>query len=88
MISVRKRLPADWKIDYAIVCSTHNHSTPDLMGLWGPTVLRTGVNARYREQVIQSAAEAMGAAVTSLQPTRISSHEILTKPDNSICAMV
>ena len=81
VISVRKRLAADWKIDYAIVCSTHNHSTPDLMGLWGPTVLRTGVNARYREQVIQSAAEAMGAAVTSLQPTRISSHEILTKPD-------
>ena len=33
VIRVRKRIAADWKIDYAIVCSTHNHSTPDLMGL-------------------------------------------------------
>jgi len=81
VISVRQRLPADWKIDYAIVCSTHNHSTPDLMGLWGPSFLRTGVNSRYRELVIQSAAEAMGAAVQSLQPARLSSHEIVTKPD-------
>ncbi len=80
VISVRKRLAVDWKIDYAIVCSTHNHSTPDLMGLWGPSFLRTGVNDRYREHVIQSAAEAMGAAIRSLQPTRLSSHEIPANP--------
>jgi hypothetical protein len=35
VISVRKRLAKEWKLDYTIVCSTHNHTTPDLIGL-GP----------------------------------------------------
>ena len=52
VVAVRKRIPADLKVDYTIVCSTHNHSTPDLLGLWGPDPLHSGVNPRYREQVI------------------------------------
>lgn len=80
VIRVREQLHRDWKIDYAIVCSTHNHSTPDLMGLWGQSYLRTGVNDRYRQQVIAAAAKAFGLAVESLQPTRLAVHEIPTKP--------
>lgn len=36
VVAVRQRIAADFKIDYTVVCSTHNHSTPDLLGLWGP----------------------------------------------------
>jgi len=76
VVAVRRACDAEWKLDYAIVCSTHNHSTPDLMGLWGPSPLRSGVDQRYREQVIAAAARALGDAVTALQPTRVAFHEI------------
>jgi len=44
VIAVRQRLGAHLKIDYTIICATHNHSTPDLLGLWGPSYLQSGVN--------------------------------------------
>lgn len=78
VINVRQRLDPAWKVDYAIVCSTHNHSTPDLMGLWGPTLLRTGVDPSYLEQVQEAAKQAIGNAVASLEPARVAFHEITT----------
>ena len=77
---VRSRLAADWKISYTIVCSTHNHSTPDLMGLWGPSPLRTGVDPVYREQVIQACVASISNAVSNLQPALVAFHEIPTDP--------
>jgi hypothetical protein len=76
VVRVRRRLAPDWKLDYAIVCSTHNHSTPDLMGLWGPNYLRTGVNGSYLELVRSACVLALGSAVSNLEPVRISFHEI------------
>ena len=76
VVKVRRRLAAEWKVDYAVVCSTHNHSTPDLMGLWGPNPLRSGVDARYKEQVIAACVSALGGAVTNLQPAQFALHEI------------
>jgi hypothetical protein len=76
VVRMRQRLLADWKLDYAVVCSTHNHSTPDLMGLWGPHPLRSGVDPRYREQVIAACVTAFGGAVSNLQPARLAVHEI------------
>jgi hypothetical protein len=76
VVEVRRRLAAEWKLDYVVVCSTHNHSTPDLMGLWGPSPLRTGVDPRYKEQVTAACATALGGAVTNLQPARLATHEI------------
>jgi hypothetical protein len=76
VIEVRRRLEGAWRLDYAMVCSTHNHSTPDLMGLWGPHPLKSGVDAQYREQVITAASHALGQAAESLKPARMAVHEI------------
>lgn len=45
VIAVRRRLAVGFKLDYTVVCATHNHSTPDLrfirkVSSWmiGPTV--------------------------------------------------
>lgn len=84
VIEVRKRMYPLSKIDYAIVCSTHNHSTPDLMGLWGPDYLHTGVDALYRINVIAAAAKALDRAAAALQPARVAFHEIPTKPDGLV----
>ena len=84
VIDVRRKLPADARLDYSVVCSTHNHNTPDLMGLWGKNPFQTGVDARYRQQVIDNAAAALVLAVSNLQPARVAIHEIPTKPDGLV----
>ncbi|HAB19639.1 MAG TPA: hypothetical protein DCE44_24800, partial [Verrucomicrobiales bacterium] len=80
VIRVRKRLPTEFGLDYTVVCATHNHSTPDLMGLWGPTISRSGVNPDYRERVINSSVEALRTAVGALQPAAMSLHELKVDP--------
>ncbi len=84
VLKVRRRLDPAWRIQYAIVCTTHNHSTPDLMGLWGPDLLHTGVNPRYQEQVIAASVKALGDAVAALEPARVAFHEIRTPPDGLV----
>ena len=76
VIDVRKRLYPLSKIDYAIVTSTHNHSTPDLMGLWGRDYWHTGVDDLYQVNVVSAAAKALDRAAAALQPARMAVHEI------------
>ena len=83
-VAVRRGCAPEWKLDYTTVCSTHNHSTPDLMGLWGADVLHTGVDPRYRQQVIAAATKALGDAIAALQPARVAFHEIATPTDGLV----
>jgi len=80
VITLRQSLPADLKLDYVTLCSTHNHSTPDLMGLWGPDILHSGIDPEYRDRVIRDAGVAIVDAVKALQPVRLTAHEITTLP--------
>ena len=80
VIRVRQAIPADWKLDYVVVCSTHNHSTPDLMGLWGPSPLQSGVDPAYKLQVIHGTRDALGLAIMNLTPARMAAHEIAVDP--------
>jgi hypothetical protein len=84
VIAVRRACSAEWKLDYVVVCALHNHSTPDLMGLWGPSPLRSGVDPRYRQQVIAASAKALGEAAGTLQPARLALHEIATPPEGLV----
>lgn len=70
VIDVRKRLPAELGIDYAIISSTHTHSAPDLLGLWGPGRFTSGVDPDYLELVRSSSVEAIRVATERLQPAR------------------
>jgi hypothetical protein len=70
VVSLRSLAEAPNELDYVAVASTHNHSAPDLMGLWGPSPTRTGVDPAYREQVIRSAAQALHDAATAMAPAR------------------
>ena len=76
VIRVRRAISPQSGIAYAVVCATHNHSTPDLMGLWGPDYLHTGVDSQYRDQVIASAARALDEAASALQPARVRFRQI------------
>jgi hypothetical protein len=71
-------------LTYVTVCSTHNHSTPDLLGLWGPSFFRTGVLPEYREKVIDACVKALKEAHSRLQPAKVAFHEIQTPPANLV----
>lgn len=84
VVEIRRRLPAGLGLAYSVVCATHNHATPDLMGLWGPHPLRRGVDPAYREQVIATAARVLAAAGAALEPARVAFHEVPTPPDGLV----
>lgn len=69
--------------DMPLLCAcTHTHAGPDTLGLWGRGVLGvpllSGVDPRYREDLVRSAAGALASAVTSAAPAtlRMASFEV------------
>jgi hypothetical protein len=78
VVTVRRRVPASLRLDYVIVCSTHVHSAPDLIGIWGPKIYRTGVDPGYLEKVIADCVRSLEVAAKSLEPAQLALHEIAT----------
>ncbi|WP_169972629.1 neutral/alkaline non-lysosomal ceramidase N-terminal domain-containing protein [Tautonia rosea] len=67
--AVRNRLK---DMTYVLVSSTHNHEGPDVIGLWGPSPVVSGVNRDYLKQVehgivasVREAEAALAHAVAS-----------------------
>lgn len=84
VVRVRQKLPNNLDLNYTIITSTHNHSTPDLMGLWGPNYLHTGVNPDYKRQVIDACVSTLSTSVSNLAPARVAFHEIQVPPTNLV----
>ncbi|MBI1301558.1 MAG: hypothetical protein GC137_07865 [Alphaproteobacteria bacterium] len=68
VVTVRKRIQEALDLDYLIISSTHVHSSPDLMGLWGPNPYTSGINESYREQVIEGIISSLQAAEEDMEP--------------------
>jgi len=79
VVEVRKRLPKELRIDYCMIASTHVHETPDLMGIWGPSELKSGVNKEYLEMVINQTVKSVELAINDLEP--VSLHFSMNKDD-------
>jgi hypothetical protein len=72
VVTIRKRLDRSLpQLDHLIVSATHNHSVPDLMGLWGPSRLRTGINPDYLELVLSRTVQAVQDAYAAREPARL-----------------
>lgn len=71
VLDVRKMLPAASEIDYLIVCSTHVHEAPDLIGIWGGSYFKSGVNREYLQFVKEQAVQAAVQAAAHLRPARL-----------------
>jgi hypothetical protein len=65
VMRVRARLP---EYHHVLVSSTHNHEGPDVIGLWGPSQLESGVDPAYVEFVVEQIVAAVAAAETVLTP--------------------
>lgn len=58
-------------IPVLIVSSTHTHSGPDVIGLWGPDRMTSGVDPAYMEMLVQTAASQVVEAVQNLVPVTV-----------------
>ena len=71
VIEVREGLKEEWDIDYCMIASTHVHEAPDLMGIWGESNYKSGINADYLDFVIQQAVKSVEIAVKDLEPVQL-----------------
>lgn len=84
IIDIRKRLPAEWEVDYTIITSTHTHEAPDLLGLWGEGHFTSGVDPAYLEFVKLQTVQAIGVAVAALRPARLQFAQDLNGADSLV----
>jgi hypothetical protein len=66
------------------ISSTHTHSGPDTMGLWGPDEMTPGWDAAYIAYVQQRTIEAILQAKGSAQPAWLSCGSVLTTVEDHI----
>lgn len=66
---IRERLP---ELHYVLVSSTHNHEGPDVIGLWGPSPIQSGVDPKYVDFVVDQVVAAVQQARQQLTPVNAS----------------
>lgn len=71
VIEVRKRLSPALKINYCMIASTHVHEASDLMGIWGPSDFKSGVNKEYHQMVISQTVRSIEEAVQNMEPVSL-----------------
>jgi hypothetical protein len=54
-----------------MIATTHVHETPDLLGIWGPSVFKSGVDKAYFELVINSIIQSVEQAVADREPVSL-----------------
>jgi len=69
IIEIRNRISKTTDIDYVIIASTHTHEGPDLIGMWGDSYFRSGVDPDYKQYVIDRTTSAIAAANQNLRPS-------------------
>lgn len=77
LLSIRKKVAAlsDFPAANIVVSSTHTHSGPDVVGIWGPDLQHTGVDSAYMEFLTTTAAEQVVAADRNKVPVQIRTGE-------------
>lgn len=71
--AVAQRIPKDvLDPSHIVVSSTHTHSGPDVVGLWGEDQMSSGVQDAYMEQLVILSANAIEEAIKNRQPATAS----------------
>jgi len=71
VVDVRNALPDELNINYVIISSTHTHEGPDLVGIWGGSILKSGVDPDYLTYVKNQIVGSIENAVIQLKPARL-----------------
>ena len=78
IVDVRKMLPAEAGITYAIIASTHTHEGPDFLGLWGKMPLKSGINKEYMKFVKGQIVKSIVEAAKNIRPAKLEISQDLT----------
>ena len=54
-----------------IVASNHIHSGPDVVGIWGPSQLESGVDSLYMKRMIEGTAQEVKKAFNMMKPAKV-----------------
>jgi len=68
VIDTRNRIPDESGITYTIIISTHTHEGPDMLGLWGKSPFKSGVDKDYIEFVKKRIVESVVTAADNMRP--------------------
>jgi len=79
VIDVREMLPPETGITYLIISSTHTHEAPDMMGLWGESPFKSGVNQEWKEFVKTRIVQSVVEATQALEPAHLHFSQNLTE---------
>ncbi len=82
VVDIRNLIPAEAGIDYAIISSTHTHESADLIGIWGASALKSGVNKEHLQFVKDQTVAAIVQATNNLRPAKLKFAEDLTGAKN------
>lgn len=67
-----QKLPANYlDPSHIVMSSTHTHSGPDVVGIWGADQMSSGVDKAYMEALVQKSSEVLYAAWENREPTKI-----------------
>lgn len=78
IVDVRKMIPEEAGITYTIIASTHTHEGPDMLGLWGESPLKSGIDAEYMKIVKNQIVKSVLTASQNLKPARLEISQDLT----------
>ena len=67
LVRIRKEVSSristsEFDASHIVMASTHTHSGPDVVGIWGPDQMTSGVDPEYMEKIVQISADAIDAA--------------------------
>jgi hypothetical protein len=65
---------------HIVVASTHNHHSPDTMGLWGVPALKSGSDPAYMKQVHAGVLAAIAEARSNARPAELGAAKIAFDP--------
>ena len=71
VLEIKNSIPESLGLDYVMVASTHVHEAPDLLGIWGESAFRSGINQEYLEYVTAQAVKSVELAVSDLEPVSL-----------------
>jgi hypothetical protein len=76
IVDIRNEVQKELALDFVIISSTHNHEAPDLIGIWGPSLLKSGINPRYMALVKSQTVKAIRSAVAAREPVSVQRMEL------------
>lgn len=86
----RTRLEAAWTrhgIDsrHVLVLSSHSHSGPDTLGLWGLPPFFSGQDEEYMETLREHLSQAVEEALARLEPAEMAATSVFVAPEGLLC---